>query len=126
VANCLAEIDAWAGRLVPGVDGESSEHRGTRGRARVLGASLPAQWPETFLASEQPNETKAALSRATLQLTPPLQQTTMTPQPFDLGAVSKMANETWRTYDKWPVLRGLTIWGLFFLLLGAAFYLVRF
>jgi hypothetical protein len=57
---------------------------------------------------------------------PPLRQTSMLPQPLDLGPVSEVADETWRTFDKWPFLRGITIWVLFLLLLSAVFYVVRF
>jgi hypothetical protein len=37
-----------------------------------------------------------------------------------------VAHETWRTFDTWPLLRSLTTWLLFGLLLVAVFYVVRF
>lgn len=126
VAGTLDRIDTWAGALVEARDGEGPAHRAARGRAVMFLAGLPVRWPEAFLATAQPPGLQAALAGRALELTPALRQTTMTPQPLDLGPVSKVADETWRTFDKWPFLRGLTIWALFFALLGAAFYLVRF
>jgi hypothetical protein len=126
VAGSLARIDAWAATLIPPEPGESDERRETRGRARLLLAGLPARAPEAFLAAEPPDDWQLALAAADVPAGPSLRQTVMSPQPLDLGPVSKVADETWRTFDKWPFLRGLTIWTLFFALLGAAFFLVRF
>jgi hypothetical protein len=66
------------------------------------------------------------LMRVQLQPVPDLHQTAMTPQPLDLGPLSEVADETWRTFDKWPVLRGIAMWTLFLLLLAAALFTVRF
>lgn len=126
MASAIAHIDRWAGSLVAEQPNESVEHRSSRGRTRVALTGLASRWPESFLSSDRPAELETALAGANPPLVPPLQQTIMTPAPFDLGAVSKMADETWRTFDKWPFLRGVLIWTLFLALLGGAFYLIRF
>ncbi len=122
----LEVIDRWSVELLPGAPGESPEFTARRARARMLLAQVPVRWPDCFLAAPAPDGVRAAVERVTLEAAPGLRQTTMTPQPLDLGPLSDVADETWRTFDKWPVLRGLTMWTLFFLLLGVVFYTVRF
>jgi hypothetical protein len=50
----------------------------------------------------------------------------MTPRDIDLGPISAAADETWRTFAKWPLLRGIVTWTIFIALAGTAFYLTRF
>jgi hypothetical protein len=57
---------------------------------------------------------------------PDLDFASMVPRPIDLGIVRNIADETWKTFTKWPVLRGAFISTLFLTLLGTVFYLVRF
>ena len=92
----------------------------------MLLAQAPARWPDCFLHPSPPPELTAAVQTVVLETKRPLRQTGMTPQPIDLGPVSEVADETWKTFDKWPVLRGLSVWLLFALLLAAVFYVVRF
>ncbi|HYC69803.1 MAG TPA: hypothetical protein VEB66_01265 [Opitutaceae bacterium] len=120
-------LDDWAAPYGTTFRDESHAHRAARGRARVLLAGLPARWPSAFLSPVLPAPARAAISAIPLHATPDLRDTTsMVPQPLDLGPVSEVAEGTWRTYDKWPVLRALTIWLLFFCLLAAVLYTVRF
>lgn len=118
-------LDEWATSLVAAEPGESPLLQSVRGRAQILLARAPARWPSHFLLPPPP-ELTAAVQAATLQPKRPLQQSSMTPQPIELGPVSDVAHETWKTFDTWPVLRGLTLWLLFFLLLASVFYVVRF
>lgn len=120
------ELDAWAVTLTPAEPGESRLQQRARAKARVLLAEAPARWPAHFLQTPPPAELAAAVQAVVLRPTRPLRQTSMAPQPIDLGPVSEVAQETWKTFDTWPVLRGLTTWLLFGLLLGAVFYVVRF
>jgi hypothetical protein len=126
IEELLAQFDAWAATLVPAQPGESPAQHCARGRAQLLLAGVPSRWPDEFLRANPTPELAGAVQSATLQPLRPLHQTTMTPEPLDLGPVSEVADETWKTFDKWPVLRGLTIWLLFLLLLSSVFYLVRF
>lgn len=126
LAGSFDRIDAWAGGLVPEQAGESPSHRGARGRTVVGLAHVAERWPESFLAPTPEPAVREAASHIALPLSPPLNQTVMTPQPLELGHLKTVADETWRTFDKWPFMRGLVIWTLFFALIGGAFYLVRF
>ena len=96
-----------------------------RGRAAIYLAELPGRWPASFLDHQPPPELLAELRSIYLEAGPNLEFTNMAPRPFDLGPVSDVAGETWRTFAKWPILRTLTVWCLFALLLGTAFYLTR-
>lgn len=120
-------LDRWAAPYGTTYRDESLALRAARGRARILAADLPRRWPAAFLAPVLPLAARAAISSVPLHATPDLRDTTsMVPQPLDLGPVSEMAEGTWRTFDKWPVLRGVTIWLLFFSLLAGVLYTVRF
>jgi hypothetical protein len=50
----------------------------------------------------------------------------MTPRDIDLGLVSEVADTTWRSFDKWPFLRGVATWLIYLGALAAAFYAVRY
>jgi hypothetical protein len=119
-------LDEWATSLVPAKPDESPAQHQARARAQLLLARAPARWPGDFLRTPPPPDLAAAVQAAVVEAKRPLRQTSMAPQPIDLGPVSEVADETWKTFDKWPVLRGLTTWLLFSLLLGAVFYVVRF
>ena len=126
LAGALARLDEWTATLTPAQPGESAAHRAMRGRTRMFLTGLPASWPDSFLTAERPPVLQSALDQATPPLAPALKQTTMSPQALDLGPVSRMANGTWRTFDKWPFLGSVAVWALFLTLVGAAFYLVHF
>jgi hypothetical protein len=126
VDEIQARLDRWAATLVPAHPGESPRQQEARGRAQLLLAQAPVLWPEQLLQFPPSPEMTAAIQSVSLPVKRPLRQTSMTPQPIDLGPVSEVAHETWKTFDKWPVLRGLTVWLLFSLLLAAVFYVVRF
>lgn len=121
-----AAVDAWAAALVEAEPGESLARRSARGRARALLAGVPERWPDRFAAGDPPPEMHDALAAVRLWPTPELAQATMTPGELDLGPVSAVADETWHTFDKWPVLRSLALWTLFLLLLVLVFFTVRF
>lgn len=127
LARLQADFDQWAVPYGTWFREESNAHRAARGRARILLADLPGRWPEHFLARDLPAEVRSAIGAVPLHATPDLRHTTsMLPQPLDLGPVSDMAEGTWRTFDKWPFLRGVTTWLLFLSLLAVVFYTVRF
>lgn len=128
IGETLTRLDTWARTLVPAQPGESPAQHSARGQAQLLLAQVPSRWPGHFLRESPapPPELSQAVQAATLQPVRQLRQSAMTPQPLDLGPVSEVADETWKTFDKWPVLRGLTMWVLFLLLLTSVFYVVRF
>lgn len=118
-------LDAWVERLAGSGD-ETPARRIARGRAAIYLAELPRRWPASFLDYHSPPpELLAQLHATYLEAGPDLEFSNMVPRPIDLGPVSGAAGETWRTFAKWPVLRGVMLWGLFAILLGTAFYLTR-
>jgi hypothetical protein len=117
-------LDAWIARLSTR-DGDPPIRQVARGRAAIYLAGLPERWPASFLDHDPPPELVAELRSIFLEAGPNLEFTNMAPRPFDLGPVSEVAGGTWRTFAKWPILRTLTVWCLFALLLGTAFYLTR-
>lgn len=119
-------LDEWAARLVPARPDEGPQQNRARARAQLLLAEGPARWPDQFLHPAPTPELAAAVQAVALQPKLALRPTTMTPQFIDLGPVSEVAHGTWKTFDAWPVLRGLTVWLLFTLLLALVFYVVRF
>lgn len=125
--EAMALIDAWIDRFVPHEKHEGPARRLAHGRAALHLAALPQRWPGQFLAGTEPPAVLIERLRAAyLEAAPEVELGNMVPRPMDLGLMSEMADSTWRTFDKWPVLRGLLLWGLFVGLLAAAFYLVRF
>lgn len=126
VADLQRQLDDWSADLVAPRAGETPALRRARGRAQLLLARAPSRWPAHFLRTPPCPELTSAVQAVALETKRPLRQTSMAPQPIDLGPVSDVADETWKTFDTWPVLRGLTIWLLFSLLLATVFYVVRF
>lgn len=127
LAAVQERLDHWAATYGTTYRDESLAMRAARGRARIFLAGVPQRWPAAFLSPVLPLAARSAISSVPLHATPDLRDTTsMLPQPLDLGPVSDVAEGTWRTFDKWPVLRALTIWLLFFGLLAAVLYTLRF
>jgi hypothetical protein len=126
LAEIQEDLDAWAASLVAVRPDEGELPHRARGRAQLLLARALARWPGCFLHPAPPPGLAGAVQAVALQATRSTRQTSMTPQPIDLGPISEVADETWKTFDKWPVLRGLTLWLLFSLLLVTVFYVVRF
>lgn len=117
---------AWIDQLVGPTD-EPPALRSARGRTAVHLADLPANWPELMLnASEVPADLRDRVRNTYLAAGPDLTFSKMSPRPIDLGPISTVADNTWRTFARWPVLRGILMSVLFFTMLGTAFYLVRF
>lgn len=120
-------IEGWIQHIVGLDEREGPGRRLAHERAAVQLAAIPQRWPEHFLRAEEPPPALAAELRATyLEAGPDLEFSTMTPRPIDLGPVSEVADTTWRTFDKWPFLRGVATWLLYLGALAAAFYAVRF
>jgi hypothetical protein len=127
IDEAIRHIDQWIARLVSQNERETPARRAAHALAAVHLADVPRRWPEAFLApDEPPAELVEALRAAYLEAAPDVALSSMVPRPITLGVVSDVADRTWRTFDKWPVLRGLVMWTLFGALLLAAFWLVRF
>jgi hypothetical protein len=121
------QVEAWTMRFLRRPDNESPAHRFAHARAAVLLADLPRLWPDGFLnPEEQPAEFGRLFETTYLQAGPELDFANMAPRPIDFGPVSDLADHTWKTFDKWPILRGAVTWGLFLAVLGLAFFALRY
>lgn len=123
VAN--ERIAAWFDHILGGEAG-SSERISARGRLALVMADVPGRWPHYFLRPEPPPpEMVQAMRAAYLEAGPELQFSNMAPRPIDLGPIANVAGETWRTFQRWPVLRAIVGWGIILGLLGATWVLTR-
>lgn len=120
-------IDGWI-QMHVGLDpSENAGRRFAHERAAVHLADLPQRWPQHFLREENPPAEMLSELRTTyVEAGPDLEFSNMTPRPIELGPVSDVADTTWRTFDKWPFLRGVATWLIYLGALAAAFYAVRY
>lgn len=120
-------IDGWIQMHVDTDPTETDGRRYAHERAAVHLADLPQRWPQHFLADQDlPPEMLRELRTTYVEAGPDLEFSNMTPRSIDLGPVSEVADTTWRTFDKWPFLRGVATWLLYLGALAAAFYAVRY
>ncbi len=120
-------IEGWIQHIVGFNEAEGPGRRLAHERAAVHLAQIPQRWSAHFLSEQEPPEELVRELRATyLDAGPDLEFSNMMPRPIDLGPVSDVADTTWRTFDKWPFLRGVATWALYIGALALAFYAVRF
>jgi hypothetical protein len=50
---------------------------------------------------------------AYIEAGPELELTRMVPRPLDFGPIANVADEAWKTFARWPVLRAVVGWALF-------------
>lgn len=118
-------VIAWIDALI-GPSHESPTLRFARGRTAINLADLPGNWPDVMFDSARISaELRDRVRTTYLEAGPDLTFSNMGPRPIDLGPISHVADGTWRTFARWPVLRGVIMSAAFFGLLGTAFYLVR-
>jgi len=96
------------------------ERLGTRGRIALVLADVPARWPGDFLsASPPPAELVEKMRAAYIEAGPEMELTRMVPRPMDFGPIANVADEAWKTFARWPLLRAIIGWLLFIGLLTA-------
>jgi hypothetical protein len=111
---------AWFNRVLGDAVDPDDERLGTRGRIALVMADVPARWPQYFLAeAPPPPELVEAMRAAYIEAGPELELTRMVPRPFDFGPIANVADEAWKTFARWPVLRAILGWLLFVGLLAA-------
>jgi hypothetical protein len=124
VALAMGEAErrttAWFTRVLGDAVDPDDERLGTRGRIALVMADVPARWPQYFLAeTPPPPELVEAMRAAYIEAGPELELTRMVPRPFDFGPIANVADEAWKTFARWPVLRAILGWLLFVGLLAA-------
>lgn len=120
-------VAQWTDRFIQPSENESASHRFAHARAAVQLIDLPNQEVHGFLDPGNKSEDFGRRFKgAYLQAGPELDFSNMGPRPIDLGPVSTLAGETWRTFDKWPILQAVVLWGLFMGVLLFAFLATRY
>lgn len=114
---------AWFARVLGDAADPDDERLGTRGRIALVMADVPARWPQHFLAATPPPpELVDAMRAAYLEAGPELELTRMVPRPLDFGPIANVADEAWKTFARWPILRAVFGWVLFVGLLAVAWF----
>jgi len=126
IESAIALIDSWIEHIVGTSAAEGPGLRSAHERASVHLAQIPRLWPGHFLSSgEAPAELAERLKSVHVTAGPSMEFSNMAPRSIDLGPVSGVAGSTWRTFDRWPVLRAAAVWAIYLALLALAFVAVR-
>lgn len=85
----------------------------------------PARWPNFFLDSNNLPEDMAEAMRSAIRTSGPgMQVSKMTPRDMDLGIVSEVAEDTFDTLGRHPILRYTLLIGIVGGVLGYLYYLL--
>lgn len=115
--------NAWFKRVLGDAADPEDERLGTRGRIALVLANVPARWPQHFLAdTPPPPELVEAMRAVYIEAGPEIEITSMFPRPMDFGPIANVADEAWKTFARWPLLRAFVGWLFFLGLLAAAWY----
>jgi len=115
--------NAWFARVLGDAADPDDERLGTRGRIALVLCDVPARWPQHFLAdAPPPPELIEAMRAAYIEAGPEIEITSMFPRPMDFGPIANVADEAWKTFARWPLLRAALGWLLFLGLLAAAWF----
>jgi hypothetical protein len=115
--------NAWFARVLGDAADPDDERLGTRGRIALVLCDVPARWPQHFLAdAPPPPELVEAMRAAYIEAGPEIEITSMFPRPMDFGPIANVADEAWKTFARWPLLRAGLGWLLFLGLLAAAWF----
>lgn len=111
--------EAWFAMVLGDAVDPDDERLGTRGRIALVMADVPARWPQCFLSeAPPPDELVREMRAAYLEAGPEMEISRMVPRPLDFGPIANAADEAWRTFARWPVLRVLLGWICFIGLLA--------
>jgi hypothetical protein len=114
---------AWFRDVLGDAVDPDDERLGTRGRIALVLADVPARWPAHFLAATPPPaELIEAMRAAYIEAGPEMELTRMVPRPMDFGPIANVADEAWKTFARWPLLRAMIGWLLFIGLLAALWW----
>lgn len=115
--------NAWFARVLGDAADPDDERLGTRGRIALVLCDVPARWPQHFLAdAPTPPELIEAMRAAYIEAGPEIEITSMFPRPMDFGPIANVADEAWKTFARWPLLRAALGWLLFVGLLAAVWF----
>lgn len=118
-------MDDWFGELL-GDKNLPHERIAVEGRVALLLSDGVNRWPYAFLDDRQvPEEFAREMRRRSIQAGPDMTVSSMVPRPIELGALTEVAGEAFERMERWPILRVILLWGLFFSTLALLFYTTR-
>lgn len=118
-------MDDWFGELL-GDKNLPHERIAVEGRVALLLSDGVDRWPYAFLDDRQvPEEFAREMRRRSIQAGPDMTVSSMVPRPIELGALTEVAGEAFERMERWPILRVILLWGLFFSTLALLFYTTR-
>ena len=114
---------AWFREVLGDAVDPDDERLGTRGRIALVLADVPARWPRQFLGDAPPSaELVEAMRAAYIEAGPEMEISRMVPRPMDFGPIANVADEAWKTFARWPLLRAVFGWLVFIGLLAALWW----
>jgi hypothetical protein len=123
MAEAERRTTTWFARVLGDAADPSDEHLGARGRIALVMADVPARWPQHFLAEgAPPTELITAMRAAYIEAGPEMEITRMVPRELDFGPIANAADETWKTFRRWPLLRAALGWALILALLALGWF----
>ena len=120
-----ALMDEWFSDVLNNQE-HPQERIATAGRVAMLISDAAQKWPYTFLDRQNvPPDFQNSMQASSMQAGPDMKFSNMVPRPIDLGTLSEAAGETLERFEKWPILRTLTLWAVFLATLLAIFRVTR-
>jgi hypothetical protein len=125
IEECRRLMSEWYRMLFSGA-GQSASADGVDERIALLVSDTAARWPYAFMRKQAaPDDMRRALQAAPLRAGPALSIRHMVPRAIDMGIIPELAGETMATFARWPILRLVTVWTIYLLILAALFYVTR-
>lgn len=115
----------WFKSVVTAV-GMSVEDIGAKGRLALFLSDMPRRWQNEFMhPGPWPEEFLEAFRTTYLKTGPEFQKSVMAPREINLGAVSAIADETWKAIARWPLLGTALVWAVYLAVLATVFLMAR-
>ena len=116
-------IEEWIGHYLP--------QQVMQGKSISLGNSMlalylgdgPTRWPYAFLDSvNRPDELANIIRSRIVRTGPDFAFTSMVPREIDLGLMPELMGSAMESFETFPILKTVLVWGLFLGLLGFLFW----
>jgi hypothetical protein len=125
IEECRRLMSEWYRMLFSGA-GRDDSADSVDARIALLVSDTAVRWPYAFMRKQQvPDDMQRALQASPLRAGPALSVSHMVPRAIDMGIIPEIASGTMATFVRWPILRLVTIWTVYLLILAALFYVTR-
>ena len=118
-------MDQWFADVL-GIKNREHQRIAIDGRVAMLLCDGPQKWPYAFLdRSNIPADFATTMHASSIKAGPDMTVSSMVPRDIDLGPITEAAGETLERMEKWPLLRMVLLWALFFGALLGLFFVTR-